>query len=220
MLVLQNSKKQKTKLIAAGFDKNKITVLPNCMEVVEEPHYSCGNYVAFCGRLSEEKGVDIIIKAERRLPHIPFRLAGAIRDKRLLDDLPSNVELVGYKSGEDLNQFYQNSAFLVMASRTYEGFPISILEASKFGKPVVGPNHGGFTEIIGEGDEAIGRMFTPADVDGLEKQIVDLWNNKEECIRLGRRAFEKLEMQYSTEVLYLKWMSLMNRVINKRELDK
>ena len=204
---------QRRKLIEAGFSPQRISVIPNAIDITEVPSFVCGDYVAFSGRLSTEKGVDLIMEVARRHPEISFKLAGAVRDQELIADLPSNVQLMGYLKGENLTDFYKGARFFVMASKWYEGFPISILEAAKYGKTVVGPNHGGFTEIIGEGDEAIGRMFTPADVDGLEKQIVDLWNNKEECIRLGRRAFEKLEMQYSTEVLYLKWINLMNKIL-------
>lgn len=64
---------------------------------------------------------------------------------------------------------------------------MAILEAAQFGKPVIGPNHGGFTEIIGEGDAAIGRLFRPGNVDDLERHVVALWNNPNEIARLGER---------------------------------
>ena len=210
---------QRRKLIEAGFDPQRISVIPNAIDIDKVPSFYSGDYVAFSGRLSTEKGVDLIMEVARRHPEISFKLAGALRDEHLVADLPKNVELMGYLKGEKLASFYRNARFFVMASKWYEGFPISILEAAKYGKTVVGPNHGGFTEIIGEGDEAIGRLFTPANVNELEKQIFDLWNDTGECERLGRLAFEKLEMQYSTEVLYLKWMSLMNRVINHKILE-
>ena len=210
---------QRRKLIEAGFDPQHITVIPNAIDIDKVPSFYSGDYVAFSGRLSTEKGVDLIIEVARRHPEISFKLAGAIRDVYLMNDLPKNVELMGYLKGEELASFYQNARYFVMASKWYEGFPISILEAAKYGKTVIGPNHGGFTEIIGEGKSAIGRLFQPGNVDGLESQVVDLWKNEEECERLGRSAFEKLEMQYSTEVLYVKWMSLMNKVLNHKILE-
>ena len=53
---------------------------------------------------------------------------------------------------------------------------MAILEAAQFGKPTIGPHHGGFTEIIGEGEAAIGRLFAPGDVDDLDRQVAALWN--------------------------------------------
>ena len=90
---------------------------------------------------------------------------------------------------------------------------MAILEAAQFGKPAVGPNHGGFTEIVGDGDAAIGRLFTPGDVDALEQQVVSLWNNPSEIARLGEKAHDKLLREYSTEVIYQKWNKLMTSLI-------
>lgn len=145
----------------------------------------------FCGRLSKEKGVDLILEVARRHPEIPFKFAGELRDKELFNGIPDNCELKGYIFGKELDDFYQNAMFFVMASKWYEGFPMSILEAAKFGKCTVGPDHGGFTEIIGREEEAIGKLFKPNDVHDLEKIITDLWSYPEVAISLGQKAWEK-----------------------------
>jgi len=82
------------------------------------------------------------------IPDISFRLAGAVRDTDIVENLPSNVELTGYLSGRSLQDFYAGASFFVMASRWYEGFPMTILEAASYTKPMIAPDHGGFTEII------------------------------------------------------------------------
>lgn len=199
---------QRRKLIEANFPKEKLIVIPNSMDVAEKTISNRGKYVAFCGRLSREKGVDMIIKVARRHPEILFKFAGAIRDMDLIQKLPVNVELTGYLEGESLDNFYSNARFFVMASRWYEGFPMTILEAAKFGKAMIAPDHGGFSEIIGKDDDAIGRLFTPSKVDELEDQIIDLWNNSHECERLGNAALTKLKRSYSTDVIKRQWMDL------------
>lgn len=201
---------QRRKLIEAGFPAEKITVIPNSMdaEVAEEP--KTGDYVAFCGRLSREKGIDLIIEVARRHPEIPFRLAGECREAALIENLPKNVELVGYKTGNELTEFYRNARFMVMASRWYEGFPMSILESAQHYKAVIGPDHGGFTEIIGAGDDAIGLLFEPGNADALDAAVTRLWNNPDECTALGIKANEKLKSQYSTQVIATQWQALFN----------
>lgn len=203
---------QKRKLIAAGFDENKITVIPNLMDAPKTLDTYQGNYIAFCGRLSREKGVDLIIETARKHPEIAFKFAGELRDPDLIENLPENCELRGYISGEELNDFYKQASFFVMASKWYEGFPMSILEAAKYGKCTIGPNHGGFTEIIGQGENAIGKLFEPSNVDDLEKQIVELWNNSKTTEELGRRAFEKLQKEYASEVIYKQWETLFEKL--------
>lgn len=201
---------QRRKLIEAGFPAEKITVIPNSMnaEVAEEP--KTGDYVAFCGRLSREKGIDLIIEVARRHLEIPFKLAGAARDPQLIAKLPDNVELMGYLSGEDLKNFYDNARFFVMASRCYEGFAMAILEGAAYSKPMIAPDHGGFTEIIGAGDDAIGLLFEPGNADALDAAVTRLWNDPDECTVLGIKANEKLKSQYSTQVIASQWQALFN----------
>ena len=206
---------QRRKLTEAGFEPQKLRVVPNFMEATVSPSFMPGKYVAFCGRLSREKGVDLILEVARRHPEICFKLAGEVRERELVASVPANCELAGYLSGESLQAFYRQAAFFVMASRWYEGLPMSILEAAQYGKPTIGPNHGGFTEIIGEGDEAIGRLFCPGDVDDMEQQVVALWNAPQETERLGKRAFEKLKSEYSAEVVYRKWEALLGKLVQK-----
>lgn len=203
---------QRRKLSEAGFPPDRLCVIPNFMDSVHDVA-PVGHYVAYCGRLSREKGIDMIIEVARRHPEIPFKLAGEVRDKELLKDIPANCRLTGYLTGADLEDFYKGAAFFVMASWWYEGFPMSILEAAQYGKPTIGPDHGGFTEIIGKGDEAIGRLFTPGDVNGLESQLVELWNDRKSVAALGRRAHDKLLREYSSEVVYGKWERLLEKVI-------
>lgn len=203
---------QRRKLTEAGFPPDRLCVIPNFMDSVHDVA-PVGHYVAYCGRLSREKGIDMIIEVARRHPEIPFKLAGEVRDKELLKDIPANCRLAGYLTGADLEEFYKGAAFFVMASRWYEGFPMSILEAAQYGKPTIGPDHGGFTEIIGKGDEAIGRLFTPGDVNGLESQLVELWNDRKSVAALGRHAHDKLLREYSSEVVYGKWERLLEKVI-------
>lgn len=204
---------QRQKLIQAGFDAAKMVVIPNPVVATSDYDPVIGSYVAFSGRLSREKGVDLIVEVARRHPEITFKFAGALRDPDIVENLPTNVTLVGYLHGEELNAFYKGAAFFVMASRWYEGFPVSILEAAQFGKSTVGPNHGGFTEIIGEGDAAIGHLFAPGDVDALEQQVVSLWNNPSETARLGEMAHDRLLHEYSTAVIYQKWNKLVTSLI-------
>ena len=203
---------QRRKLIAAGFPAEKIVVIPNSIDGGKEPESSKGDYVAFSGRISGEKGVDMIVEAARRNPGIQFRLAGAVRDKELVDKLPGNVKLEGYLHDEALNEFYKNARFFVMASKWYEGFPMTILEAANYGKAMIAPDHGGFSEIIGKGPDAIGVLFTPSDADALSDAIARLWASPSESSRLGSAAYRKLRDQYSSEVISAKWDNLVHTI--------
>ncbi len=212
---------QRQKLIASGIPQEQTTLIPNSVDVPKlEEEVQIGTYIGYCGRLSREKGVDMIVDVALRHPEIPFKLAGEVRDADLVKHLPQNCELMGYLSGDNLHSFYKNARFFVMASHWYEGFPMSILESAQHGKTVVAPNHGGFTEIVGYNDNAIGRLFTPGDVDSLEHQIVTLWNNPDESRRLGLKAYEKLQKEYSSDVIYNKWNELFKEIIKHTDVKQ
>lgn len=204
---------QRRKLIQAGFPSDKIIVIPNSVDVIDNyKSQGEGTYVAFCGRLSREKGVDLIIEAARRNTHIPFRLAGASRDKELIANLPPNVELTGYLSGHALSDFYAGARFFVMASRCYEGFAMAILEAAAYSKPMIAPDHGGFSEIIGHGKDAVGLLTTPGNADALSEAVRKLWDNPQESIRLGLLANQKLKNNYSTDIIAQQWKKLLENI--------
>ncbi len=204
---------QKRKLIEAGFPSNKICVIPNSVDADVEPINLLGNYVAVSGRISNEKGIDMLIEVARRNPTIPFRLAGAVRDKELIENLPDNVKLLGHLSGKEFNRFNSEARFFVMASRCYEGFPMAILEAARYAKTTIAPNHGGFTEIIGTGTSAIGVLFQPSNVGSLNDAILSLWTDEYMTSSLGTAAYKKLMCQYSTSVVSKKWADLLHSLV-------
>lgn len=206
---------QRRRLLSGGFDAGRLFVIPNSMDAPAAFVPTVGGYVAYVGRLSEEKGYDLLVDVARRHPEIEFRLAGALRDG-CEENVPRNVRLLGHLSKDDLGAFLRDACLVALPSRCYEGFPMSILEAAAYGKPVVGPDHGGFTEIIGHGDDAIGRLFRPGDVSDLEEKIIELWNDPASTMRLGQKAFEKLRVKYSTEVVYRQWSDLFCKVVSAK----
>lgn len=212
---------QRQKLTAAGYPSERLLLIPNPMDVdcgnIDNCHNDkdSGAYVAFCGRISREKGIDLIIEAARQNPDIEFRLAGAVADEALTADLPANVKLAGYLKGDKLRAFYQNARFMVMASRWYEGFPMAILEAAKHNKATIAPDHGGFTEIIGKGKDTIGALFTPGDPEALSREIRKLWDSPDLATILGTAANAKLRREYSTAVISRKWQHLLDDLTSR-----
>ena len=66
---------QGEKLMEAGFDKNKIVVIPNSIDAPSGYEATLGSYVAYIGRLSYEKGYDLLVETARKHPEIQFCLA-------------------------------------------------------------------------------------------------------------------------------------------------
>ena len=132
--------KGKTKTIHNFIDKNKFSALPQKGE----------GYIAFAGRLSAEKGVDLIAKTAKLMPEHTIYVAGDGPDKNILENIP-NIKLVGFLSGQKLIDFMGNAKVLLVPSVWYENCPLSILEAQCMGVPVIAMNSGGMAELIKDG---------------------------------------------------------------------
>lgn len=205
---------QRMKLIEGGIPAERTTLIPNAVDIGESRMTDVpdGGYVGYVGRLSREKGIDLILEAAHRNPEVPFRLAGSMADRDITAELlPPNVQLEGFLSGDALDRFYEEARFMVMASRWYEGFPMSILEAGAHGRCVVGPAHGGFVEVIsqGEPEARIGELFTPGDAESLGDAVRRLWNDRMLCTELGRRARTTVEGRYSVEAVTGMWGKIL-----------
>lgn len=112
-----------------------------------------GGYVAYIGRLSEEKGVQKLVNAAIRLPHIPFRIAGEgslydLLRQEIVSGGIKNIELVGFLQGDALECFIQEARLLVVPSVWYENNPLAVLEAKAKGKVVIASAIGGLPEML------------------------------------------------------------------------
>ena len=144
------------KMVEWGEPPSKFDVLPNPMDVSTELAPIDGGYALYIGRISEEKGIDILIRAMALLPKVPLKIVGTGRDdgrlKGIVKELrASNIEFLGFKHGAELTQIRRRAMFVAVPSIWYENAPYSILEPQADGVPVIGSRIGGIPEMIIDG---------------------------------------------------------------------
>jgi glycosyltransferase involved in cell wall biosynthesis len=205
---------QKNKLIEAGFTAEKITVIPNSIPAAGAYSAAPGVYVGYVGRLSEEKGWDMLVEIAGKNPQLRIEIASGTPG---VPNLPGNIRFRGHLRPSELTEFYRNARFLVIPSRCYEGFPLVALEAMAMGKPVIAPDHGGFAGIVGKGPDAIGWLFRPNDIRDLEASILKLWEDEHLVQYLGKRCFEKIKTSYSSEMIYRQWEHLFQELLQPQK---
>lgn len=156
-------------------------------------------YVAFASRLSIEKGVDILSKAAKLLPDIPFIVAGNGPDDECLKNIP-NVTMKGFLTGDELTSLIANAKVMILPSVWYENCPLNILETHSFGVPVITMNSGGMAELVEDGKtgllineptpeavaQAIKKCFTDDEFYSILKQNSE--RRKEEIMEVGKYA--------------------------------
>ena len=100
---------------------------------------------------------------------------------------------------------------MAVPSECFENSPLTVYEAFAQGKAVVGSRMGGIPELVSEGES--GLIFEPADADGLAALLLELWNDPDATIRMGRAARERVETHFGPDIHYEKMMAIYERVM-------
>ena len=210
-IALSNFAKQR--LVKAGFDEERIAVLPDVAPMGPElDGPPAGNYVAFSGRMMAEKGVDVLLAAAARLPQVPLRLAG---DGSLLAELrgaaPANASFLNRLGPIELVSFYRGARFLVVPSKWFEGCPLVITEAMSHGRPSLLPGSGPCPRSLRTASPAC--CSRRATFDDLVGKIRLLWDSPDLCRRLGEAGRKKARGEYGEESYYRRLMAIYDKAI-------
>lgn len=157
--------------------------------------------ILMMGRLGEKKGVFDLIKAIEKIvrvvPTVQFILAGdgdIDKVKKIVQEkeLSEYISVPGWVSNG--SEYYSNADIYVLPSYN-EGLPMSILEASSYGLPVVSTSVGGIPEIIEDGLN--GFLVEPGDINALEERLLSLIESPELRRKMGNAAHEKVKDKFN-----------------------
>ena len=172
-----------------------------------------GNYLAFLGRISPEKGVDQAIEIAKRAG-IPLKIAAKVdrtdksyfesQVKPMLDH--KLIQLVGEISDLEKNEFLGNASALLFPINWSEPFGIVLIEAMACGLPVIAYPLGSVPEIVQDGVSG----FL---VNNVEEAAAALKNLSAIDRRKCRRAFEE---RFSVKRMAQEYLTLYDGII-KRE---
>ena len=206
---------QRRRLVAERYPADRMTVIPNTYTADACTAENCranGSFVGYVGRISQEKGMQLLLDAARRLPEISFKLAGNYDSMpELLDEAPTNVTFLGNVTQKALGEFYHQCRILLLCSTCFEGFPMTIVEAMAHAKPVIASRIGGIPEIVDDGET--GLLFEPGNAELLTQRIQYLWDRPELCRKMGQAGREKAIREYSPEKHYERLMAVYRKAI-------
>ncbi len=213
------SKFMKEVSIRFGVPAEKIKVLYNFLHnrpktISELDIANNKNYFLYFGRLSKEKGIETVLAAMEELKslNIKFVIVGRGPDENFFRQavikkgLSEQVELVGFKSGQELNDLVSQAQAIIMPSLWPENMPYSLLEAMSMGKIIIASLAGGMPELLQDGQNAF--TFTPGNEKQLAKKIqqviaLDI-KNILKIAQKAQKTIEKLNAeQYYDELIQL-----------------
>ncbi|MBR8537378.1 glycosyltransferase family 4 protein [Carboxylicivirga sediminis] len=206
----------RSKFVDAGFTHSKIVVKPNFVTEKKFSGFKRDNIGLFVGRISVEKGVDILVKINDRI-NGKLLIVGdgpEIEKLRGLD----NYVLLGLKKNEEVQRLMQQVSFLVFPSIWYEGLPMTILEAFSNKLPVIATNIGAMSSVID--NHRTGLHFNIDDCEELIDQINWAYNNFDSMREYGMAAYNEYLKKYSLQVNYKKQIEIYQDVINEKKRQR
>jgi glycosyltransferase involved in cell wall biosynthesis len=201
----------KQKFLESSFSapKKKYIVKPNFVEDFGF-NFERGDHFLFVGRLSKEKGIDILLNAFKS-NHLPLVIVGGgplEEEVRLAASRHENIIFKGYQKPEDVREQMKSCKALIFPSIWYEGMPMTILEAFSTGCPVVVSAIGGMAELVSDGYD--GLHF---EVGNSEDLILKLDSIELAMNRNARNTYEK---KYSPTRNYQSLIEIYTQVIDEK----
>jgi glycosyltransferase involved in cell wall biosynthesis len=195
-----------------GVAPEQLEVVPN---VVIPPVQSNSNFpnavggcVLFAGRLSPEKGPDMMLDLAASLRDAKndtkIIIAGdGPRCRRLkkrvrLENL-SNVEFLGHVSPDVISDLYFRSAVVVVPSRCMENSPTTMLEAMLAGRAVVVPDQPPLCEWVSDG--VTGKVFATGEAGSLIAVVNELLCDSKLRASLGQGGRDVVSVRHDPDVL-------------------
>jgi len=211
----------KEKYISAGWPECKIFVKPNFIEDGfggNTKVQKSGGYALFVGRLSEEKGLAVLLSAWSGVAsQLKIIGDGPLRDL-VESDGTCGVEYLGLKDKPQVLDLIQNADFIVMPSTCYEGFPMVLVEAFSCGTPALVSKLGSMEEIVTHG--VTGLYFEAGNPKDLAEKVQWMVDNPDKAREMGRNARNEYLQKYTPERNYEMLMDIYQQAIDEAKKRK
>ena len=172
-------------------------------------------FYLFIGRLSAEKGVELLLEAARQNP---FRL-------RIIGDGPltpaveqaaaalPTLSFLGWQDRAVVLESIKTCRALIVPSLWYEGLPTVILEAFATGTPVISSDGPNLRQIVADGQT--GRLFKTGDAEDLNRVINQIDSQPAQRARYAQNSRQEYS-NYAPEIVYRAIMRIYEGVITQK----
>lgn len=179
--------------------------------------------ILYVGRIAKGKGVDKLIKILKMIVNKNKKIkliiigedAGYLPIvKSLIQkyNLFNHVIITGYIPNKNLPKYYSMADIIVYPSRQ-EIFGLVLCEAGACGKAVIGSNIMGPKEIIVDGKTGYTSDFK--DLNKVSELIIDLLNDKNKLIQMGKNGCDRVKKKYSWDVAAKIHLNLYKKVLEQ-----
>lgn len=185
--------------------EEKVFVKPNFVPKAERilSYQEREKQFVYVGRLDKLKGVDLLLHAWKKLNVEDWKLVlcgiGPLEEwckAYIKENSLKNVEFKGFVENARAREIIGKSKALILPTRWYEGFPMTIAESYAVGTPVIGSNLGNAGDLIAEGNT--GWKFLP---DSVEELVLVLQKAMKQPMILKKDQIEKYSEESNYQLL-------------------
>jgi glycosyltransferase involved in cell wall biosynthesis len=211
--------------VVKNLNVNDVSLLPNFMPSEGEPSLkpSYEKTILYVGKLTDQKGVDILIKAIARvrpvIPDVRLRIIGDGPEQKTLKELAAKLQLselttfTGSLSSDQVMNELDNALCIVIPSKYVENCSIVGIEALSKGKVIIASRIGGLPDLVDE--QVTGFLVQPNDPDTLSDKIIYAIKNHLLMSEMGARARAKYERYFSKSAYSRTLLSVYDRIIHE-----
>lgn len=215
-IVLTNFAKNKFLTSSLKLANQKIVIKANFVED-RGFDFNKEDYCLFVGRLSEEKGIDVLLEAfkdsERKLVIIGTGpLVGKVEK---YSEKYTNIEYLGFQSIEIIIEKLKKAKALIFTSIWYEGMPMTILESFSAGTPVICVDIGGPAEVVE--NKFTGLIYKAGDIKDLQNKVDWMYEHTDSHKLFCENAHKEYISKYSEDVNYIQLMNIYKDVIDEKK---
>ncbi|MHB8129129.1 MAG: glycosyltransferase family 4 protein [Mobilitalea sp.] len=173
-----------------------------------------GYKLLYVGRLSQEKGIEVLILALRLLIRkgydVKLYIVGAAINQEYLTHLKSTISqlqanpyivFLGQKNQNEIIEYFKSSNLVIVPSHI-ETFGRVAIEAMAARVPVIVSDTGGLGPLVEDG--VTGFKFTQGQYRELTQKIIEAINHPELCESIIDRAYQFVRDYYTLESIYQK----------------
>lgn len=205
---------QRAILIKAGVPEYKLRTLHNFINadaLMPAKIQTKQEYLLYIGRIETLKGLKTLLTAAKETG-AELKIAGdgswAPELIKRVSKL-SNVEYLGFVSGEPLKQLVQRARAVVVPSEWYETFGLTAAEAKAVGTPVIASRIGGLTEVVRDGIDGI--LFEPGNALELAAAIDSL--KHKDTFQMGVDGMQDVKTRFSPQTHLAELSRIYNETI-------
>lgn len=191
-----------------GVPAGRVSVLPNPAPSVpalaprDELRQSFGMNgatLAFAGRLSAQKSLELAFAAVAAVDGVSLLVAGDGDERARLEALAGpRVRFIGPQSRERILELFRAADASILSS-SWENFPHTVVEALAAGTPVISTDVGGVAEVVKDGEN--GLLVPPGDASALADAVRRFVSDDELRERLRSNASESVR-GYDRETVF------------------